>query len=91
MMRKPSMNVVQKIRVDGTTEDVSVKMTLPQLQAFVGGDIELVRCRLPHRALVVNENGISEGLAVNHAATALVAVDVAMLEGLRGNVLLVKA
>ena len=89
-MKEPTMNVVQKIAVDGDSTIVAERMTLAQMQAFVGGDIELVRCRLAHRALVVNENGISEGLAVNPAATALVAPGVAMLEGIRGNALVVK-
>lgn len=90
-MVSPTMNVVQKIPMVGAVEEVSAKLTLEELQAFVGGDIELVRTRLPHRALVVNENGIAEALAVNHAATRLVAPDVSMLGGIRGNALLVKA
>jgi Domain of unknown function (DUF3846) len=90
-MRAYTMTVVQKFPLNGPTEDVNEKMTLEELQAFVGGDIELVRVRLAHRALIVNENGIAEELAVNHAATRLVADGVSMLGGIRGNALLVKA
>jgi hypothetical protein len=90
-MRAYTTTVVQKIPVDGPAEDVSMKLTLEAMQAFVGGDIELVRTRLPHRALVVNENGITEGLTVNPVATKLVAEGVYMIGGIRGNALLVKA
>jgi Domain of unknown function (DUF3846) len=90
-MRAYTMNVVQKLPLEGPVEDVSEEMTLEQMQQFVGGDIELVRTRLAHRALVVNENGVAEELAVNPNATRLVAEGVSMLGGIRGSALLVKA
>jgi Domain of unknown function (DUF3846) len=90
-LRAYTMNVVQKLPLDGPVEAVSEKMTLEQMQQFVGGDIELVRTRLAHRALIVNENGVAEELAVNHDATRLVAEGVNMLGGIRGSALLVKA
>lgn len=83
------MNVVQIIRADGTTEDVNRKMKLAEMQKIVGGYIEVAMCKLPHRAIVCNEDGIALKLPVNKIATEL------LHERMRGsivlgNVLLVK-
>lgn len=84
------MNVVKKLYADGRSEDGMWKMSLEELQKFVGGYIELVRSSVPRRALIVNEEGVYENLPINSAATALVAPGTAMVLGVRGDALLVK-
>jgi hypothetical protein len=67
--------VATLLREDGTEETVTpwdgTRFTLPELQALVGGHIELVTIHPDPRLLFVNEIGWQLGLAVNHAATAL--------------------
>ena len=86
------MNVVKKLYTDGRIEEVNEKMTLEELQKFVGGFIEQVRSSVPHRALIVNEEGFFENLPNNKAATDLAAPGTSIIGGfIRGNALLVKA
>lgn len=86
------MNVIKKLYTDGRTEDGEWKMSLEEMQKFVGGYIEQVASRLPHRALIVNEEGFYENLPHNAQATSLVAAGTSMVGGyIRGNALLVKA
>jgi hypothetical protein len=67
-------------------------MSLEALQEFVGGYIEQVASSIPHRALIVNDEGFYEHLTPNPNATALVAPGTSMIDGtIRGNALLVKA
>ena len=68
------------IRVDGTIDPVVPKngedFTLEELQAFVGGCIEIVHP--PSQAgaiLVVNEEGRLRGLPLNGIATAVYGLD----------------
>ena len=85
------MNVVKKIYTDGRVEEVSEKMGLDELQKFVGGYIEMVPTTIPHRALVVNEEGELNGLPPNPEATKLVHPQTLMgPDGIKGNALLVK-
>lgn len=44
--------------------------TLKELQAFVGGDIEIVRTNDPNRWDVVNQDGKRLGLPINELATS---------------------
>jgi uncharacterized protein DUF3846 len=85
------MNVVKKIYTDGRVEDVDQKMDLAQLQKFVGGYIEMVPSNVPHRALVVNEEGLLKELPHNVKATEYVKPGTLVLDFIRGNALLVKA
>lgn len=85
------MNVVKKYYADGRIENCSEKMNLAQLQAFVGGYIEMVPSILPHRSLVVNEEGLIRELPHNVNASALVNPSTMVLDFIRGNALLVKS
>jgi len=86
------MNVVRKLYTDGRIEEVNEKMSLEQLQGFVGGYIEQVASLIPHRALIVNEEGFYEHLTPNPNATALVMPGTSLIDGtIRGNALLVKS
>lgn len=86
------MNVVKKLYADGRSEEVSEKMSLEQMQEFVGGYIEMVASSVSHRSLIVNEEGFLDNLPQNIKATALVAQHTAMVDGhIRGNALLVKS
>lgn len=87
-----TMTVVQKLYADGRIEDCNQKMTLAEMQAFVGGYIEPCPCSIPRRQLIVNENGLlHHTLPDNINATALVRPGVLIDRALRGDVLLVKA
>lgn len=89
-MSTSKTNVVRKLYPDGRVEQVAEAWTLAQLQAFVGGYIEFVKANVPHRALIINEEGLLDNLPVNLEATRLCHKDVYRLGPLRGNVLLVK-
>lgn len=82
--------VVRKLWADGRTEEVEQEMTLQEMQAFVGGSIEMVGSNLPHRALIVDDEGTLKRKPFNAAATILVRQGVMMLGGIRGDALLVK-
>lgn len=86
-------HVVRKLYADGRIENVEEDMSLQQLQAFVGGYIEFVATVIPHRALIVNEEGavMTPPLPINSAATDLVRPGVLMLHGIHGDALLVKS
>ena len=60
--------------INYTTEDVEPRngrdFSLSELQGYVGGYVEIVDLR-DGRLMVVNENGISEGLPFNPLATAI--------------------
>lgn len=57
---------------------------------FVGGYIEMVPCKLSHRALIVNEDGLGLELQHNVKASEYVAEGVMVLDLIRGNALLIK-
>lgn len=65
------------IRADGTEQEVHPgngrRFTLPEMQAYVGGYIERVRLRPKNgrRTLLVNEEGLIEGLPYNPKASAM--------------------
>jgi hypothetical protein len=67
------MNVYRKIFTYKEAEDLSPheKWSLEQMQEFVGGYIELVRIRIPHRSLIVNEEGWLKEMPVNIEASKL--------------------
>jgi hypothetical protein len=85
------MRVVMKYPVDGPPEEVDEDMNLAQLQAYVGGYIEMLPTTVVRRRLIVNEDGIFMDLAPNHQATAVAAPQLLMKDGVvRGNALLVR-
>jgi len=88
--RREKMTVIRKIYTDGKSEEGEWKMSLEQMQKFVGGYIEQVRSNIPHRALIVNEEGFLDNLPQNPQATALVAAGMSVIDHIRGNALLVK-
>lgn len=58
------------LKVDGTKVPMEGKPTLKDLQAAVGGHIELAMCE-DGGAMYINEEGKLEGLEPNDAATEL--------------------
>lgn len=91
-MSKPhTTNVVKKIYADGNIEERADKWTLQQMQKFVGGLIEFCPTTIPHRSLVVNEEGMLLNLPINEEATKLTSPHTWIIDGLRGNALLVKS
>lgn len=84
------MNIVKKIYIDGRIEEGTWKMTLEEMQKFVGGLIEICPSNIPHRCLVINDEGFLINLPLNHEATKLVNAHTLMIDGLRGNVLMAK-
>lgn len=90
-MSEHRTNVTHKFYTDGHTEEGSWKMTLTELQQFVGGYIEQVPSNQPHRALIVNEEGLLDNLPTNSPASIFVAPGTLVIGGLiRGNALLIK-
>ena len=65
----------QLLKTDGTVTDVEPKngkkFSLEELQAFVGGYIEIAYPPHKSKVLVVNEEGRLIGLPVNEAASAI--------------------
>lgn len=90
MTQESTTNIVKKFYTNGEVEDVNEKMTLAEMQAFVGGDIEFVRTRVSRRSLVVNEEGTIENLPPNVEASKVIHPEVLVLDFIRGNALLVK-
>ena len=87
-----SINVVRKIYANGKVEDVDEKMTLEQVQKFVGGLIEYTDSTIPHRSLIVNEEGLMLDLPINLNASKLLRHPEAAINGkLSGDALLVKS
>ena len=89
-MAKDTMTVMRKLYADGRIIECNESMTLAHMQAFVGGDIELVRSSVPHRALIINESGTLDNLPTNECATLLTMPGTLMLNGIQGNALVVK-
>jgi len=73
MARAHKTKVVAILHADGRREDFEPhrEMDLKQMQEVVGGYIEYTRPVLPHRKLVVNEEGLLRGLPLNPEATAM--------------------
>lgn len=91
-MPTATSRVVRKYPVGAEPIDCDEKMTLKQMQEFVGGWIEIVASKIAHRSLVVNEEGTIHGLPPNPAATEIVREGTMMKGGyLRGNCLLIKS
>jgi hypothetical protein len=86
-----SDTATKKLYTNGTAEEGEWRMTLEQMQKFVGGYIEQVASNIPHRALIVNEEGFLDNLPQNPQATALVAPGTSVIGHIRGNALLIKA
>lgn len=93
MSKKQHTTLVAKklFAIPELVEEVQERMTLRQMQDFVGGYIEMCPCTVRGHSLIVNENGGYTDLAFNDAATELVLPGTLLLPGgLRGNALLVK-
>lgn len=82
------------IKADGTEQEVkpadNKRFTLDELQKFVGGDIELTHTAKPKRVMYVNEEGMLRGLPINAKATALISPDYLMIDGIRGDVIVLE-
>src|SRR5262245_30868724 len=62
------------LRADGSTEPIEGALTLERMQTIVGGYVEVVTVGgTPRRreVLIVNDNGLNEGLWLNVVATAM--------------------
>lgn len=70
-------NAIKVIYPDGTEEELNRKLSLQEMQKMkiVGGLIQIVPANIPHRSLVVNEEGILKQLPPNKAAYALLHPD----------------
>lgn len=91
-------NAIKIIRPDGTEEELNRKLSLEEMQEIVGGLIQIVPANIPHRSLVVNDEGLILGLPRNEAAYKLLHKDfdwshVPGYEGfcLVGNAILIKS
>jgi Domain of unknown function (DUF3846) len=92
MSKIHTTNVVKKIYADGTVEEGEWKMTLEEMQKFVGGWIEMVPSVIARRSLIINEEGLLKDLPPNTEATSLTSPFVLMSPGgIRGNALLIKS
>lgn len=81
--------IIQKLYADGRIVDCNERMTLKQMQEFVGGYIELCASKLPGKTLIVDDDGGFKQRAANPAATRLVAPGIMLLPGgLTGDCLL---
>lgn len=91
-------NALKIIRPDGKEEEINRKLSLEEMQAIVGGYIEIIKANIPHRSLVVNEEGLLLDLPRNETAYKLLhpAFDWKGQEGyesfcLHGTVILIKS
>jgi hypothetical protein len=87
------MQIAKIIKPDGSSEYIRPKngeeFSLKELQAAVGGFIELVPLRTVNfydEVMIVNENGKYQGLRLNQRATELAAIE--ETDFIVGNVLL---
>lgn len=90
MPREHTTNVVAKLYADGRVERGEWKMTLSQMQEFVGGYIAITAAKERRRALVVDDEGILKERPVNRNATDLAAHENSGF-GLVGDALLIKS
>ncbi len=70
MAKESTVNVVKKMYADGRVEEGDWKMTLDEMQRFVGGYIQMVPTRTARRALVMDEEGLLKGKPRNEKASA---------------------
>ncbi len=82
-----TVTIVQRLYADGRIENTRCEMDLAAMQAAVGGHIEMVRTWQAGYWLVVNEEGMLNDLPKNARATALVHPEVWVLDGIRGDAL----
>lgn len=86
--------MVTLLKATGERSDVSpargAKLSLREMQALVGGYIEILRLA-DGRLLVCNEEGKLRGLPLNDVATELFQVDRAWYDPIVGDVLLCTA
>ena len=82
------------LKPDGTREDVKGAnkgmFTIPQVQALIGGYMEVVPTTIPNKVLLVNEDGKRDGLPPNALATAVMRPDAYPGDVIVGNALLVE-
>jgi hypothetical protein len=84
-----SVEVFVKLYADGRREVGPFKMSLGEMQHFVGGYLESVPTHYSEKILIIAEEGIRLELPVNLRATAFVKSGTGMLGGvIRGNALL---
>lgn len=85
-----STRVFKKFYTDGRVEEGDWKMELEEMQKFVGGYVEMVPTTIPHRVLIVNEEGLLENLPNNPNASQIVNPRTHVIGLIRGNALLAR-
>jgi hypothetical protein len=89
--KEDATNVVAKFLPGHPAQYGNWKMSLIEMQTFVGGYIEYVQSNQARRALVVNEDALLRNLPINPSATIFMRSGVWAVDGqLRGPVLMVK-
>jgi hypothetical protein len=89
--KEHTTNVVMKIYPDGRIEEGNWKMTLKEMQDFVGGPIEMARSKIPRRMIICDEEHGFKAPNPNIEATKLLDPRTCTLDGrLHGNCLLAK-
>lgn len=82
------------IKTDGTEQSVrpadGKKFSLPELQKFVGGYIELTKTSKPRRDMYVNEEGLIHDLPINAKASQLIDPSYWTAGGIRGDVIVIE-
>jgi len=91
MHKRHTTTVVRKFYTDGRVENVKEKMTLEEMQDFVGGYIEEVPTLNKRLSLIINEEGLLNNLPYNYKATELVHPGTYVIGALQGDVLLVES
>lgn len=80
------------IKTDGTVTDVKPangkRFTLPELQRYVGGYIQLISTHKPIRNMYVNEEGLLKDLPMNRTAQQLANHKWLIADCIRGDVLI---
>lgn len=83
------ITVLAKLPTEGAADHTPCTMTLEDCQAYLGGYIEILRTRTPGELLMINEEGTLDDLPLNAQATTRVHPDYYVLDGIRGNALLI--
>ncbi len=83
------IRILAKLPTTGEADLTPCTMTLHECQTYVGGYIEILRTRTPGELLVINEEGTLDELPYNAQASMAVHPDYYVLDGIRGNALII--